>query len=61
MIKTGCIFSPEIAYFALVTYFRARSHYFATLGGVIWILMLALFLKLGRTTARCLVAGRSND
>ena len=31
------------------------KHYFATLGRIIWILMLAFFLKLlGRTIARCL-------
>ena len=56
MLNTGGgIFSPEVAFFLLQEhFFTGRSHYFATFGGIIWVLMLAFFLKLSRTIARCL-------
>ena len=58
MLNTGGMFSPEVALFLLkYHFFSARSHYFATLGGIIWILMLAFFLKLGPAIARCLDRG----
>ena len=35
--------------------FWTRSHYFATLGRIIWILMLAFFSKLGHSIAQYLI------
>ena len=48
MLNTGGIFSPEVAFFLLQQHlFSARSHYFATFGGIIWVLMLSILFEIG--------------